>query len=47
MGAVERTLHTAQTVVWVVGVGLAGTFGLVGWLITNATAVLPSVLKQQ
>jgi hypothetical protein len=30
---------------WVVGMGLAGTVGLVGWLITNAIAVLPALLN--
>jgi hypothetical protein len=37
--------HTGQTVVWVVGVGLSGIVGLVGWLVTNAIAVLPSLLS--
>src|SRR5687767_11989254 len=45
VGAIAQKLHAAQTVTWVVGAGLAGVMGLVGWLITNAIAVLPSVLN--
>ena len=40
-----QKMHTAQTVVWVVGAGLAGTVGFFGWTITNALAVLPAVLN--
>lgn len=43
--ALGQKVHTAQTVVWVVGAALAGTVGVVGWAITNAIAVLPSLLN--
>jgi phage shock protein A len=45
VGTLEQKVHAAQTVMWVVGMGLAGTVGLVGWLITNAITVLPALLN--
>jgi hypothetical protein len=45
VATLAQKVHTGQTVVWVVGVGLSGIVGLVGWLITNAIAVLPSLLS--
>jgi hypothetical protein len=45
VGAMGQKVHAAQTVVWVVGAGLAGIVGFAGWAITNAIAVLPAVLN--
>jgi hypothetical protein len=45
VGGLAQKVHTAQTVVWVVGVSLAGIVGFFGWAITNAIAVLPTVLN--
>jgi hypothetical protein len=45
VGAMGQKVHTAQTVIWVVGAGLAGIVGFAGWAITNAIAVLPTVLN--
>jgi hypothetical protein len=45
VGAMGQKVHAAQTVVWVVGAGLAGIVGVAGWAITNAIAVLPAVLN--
>ncbi len=47
VSALAQKVHTARTVVWMVGAGLSGMVGLVGWLITNAIAVLPSLLNAQ
>ena len=43
--SLAQKVNTAQTVVWVVGAGLAGAVGIAGWAVTNAIAVLPSLLN--
>lgn len=45
IGAIDQKLHAAQTVMCVVGAGLASMLGVVGWLVTNAIAMLPSLLN--
>ena len=40
-----QKVKTAQTVLWVVGVGIMGVVALVGWIINNAIAMLPTLLK--
>lgn len=44
VGQISRQVHTAKAVVWVVGAGLASVVTIVGWIVTNAIAMLPAVL---
>jgi len=39
-----QKVNTAQTIVWIVGVGIMGVVAIVGWLVNNAIAILPSLL---
>lgn len=43
--ALARRMDRAQIIMSVVGAGLVGTVGFLGWVITNAIAVLPTVLN--
>lgn len=45
--AIAQKVHTAQTIVWVVGVGIMAVIGFVGWLINGAIAILPSLLASK
>jgi hypothetical protein len=40
-----QQVNTAKTVIWVVGAVIAGTIGLVGWIVSSAIAVLPTLMK--
>lgn len=42
---VAQKVHTAQTIVWVVGAGLMAIIGLAGWVISNALQVLPDLIN--
>jgi hypothetical protein len=41
---IATKIHTAQTVLWLVGVGVVAIISLVGWIITSAISMLPSIL---
>lgn len=47
LASIAQKVHTAQTIVWVVGVGIMAVIGFVGWLINGAIAILPSLLASK